>query len=174
MRWVKFFSILCLAGAIGLGAGVAPCEAKKKRSRYSVKPEEVRTTSSQSLLREWGVGLVIGDPTGVTVKYWQDNTRAYEFALGTNLGVAGIGVHADYLHHIYVFEDTPEAPVYVGGGVFLGGSNEFFTTGIRGTAGLAYMFEQPFDVFMQLSPQLAVVPEITFYITFSIGARVYL
>ncbi len=174
MTLFRFLITLLLVGLIGLGGWVAPCEAKSKRSKYSVKPEEVRRTADRSLLREWGVGLIIGDPTGVTVKYWQDNNTAYEFALGANLGVAGVGVHADYLHHVYVFEDTPEAPLYMGGGLFLGAGDVFFTAGLRGTFGLTYMFEEPFDVFMQLSPNLAFLPEIDFFFTFSIGARIYL
>jgi hypothetical protein len=158
--------ILLVAGTVGL------CEAKK--NRYTVKPEEVKPAQTTTRQHPWGVGLIIGDPLGVTVKYWLDTRSAWDFALGSQLSLAGVGVHADYLYHIPVISDTPEAPLYVGGGAFLGGGGNQFNAGLRGVVGMTYIFEEPFDIFMQLSPTLAVSPNFDFYFTFSIGGRIYL
>jgi len=150
------------------------CRAKAESLSYSKRSGQIRNFSPVPKKRKWGFGLIIGDPTGVTAKYWQDEHVAYEFALGSQLASAGVGVHADYLYHLFVFEDAPEAPVYIGGGAFLGGSSDMITTGGRGVIGLTYLFEQPFDVFMQLSPSISLLPELEFYFSFSIGARLYI
>ncbi|MCK5242733.1 hypothetical protein KAR34_09795 [bacterium] len=144
------------------------CQAKRKTSRNST------TTSPVSKPKEWGFGLIIGDPTGVTAKYWQNKNVAYEFALGSQLARAGIGVHADYLYHLYIFADQPQAPIYLGGGIFLGGSADTISGGGRGVAGWSYLFDEPFEIFMQLSPSCALLPEIDFFFSFSIGARLYI
>lgn len=151
----------------------ALCEAKKKSS-YAIKPEEVKIVQTDARQHPWGVGLIIGDPTGVTVKYWLNAQNAWEFSLGSQLSLAGVGAHADYLLHIPVISDAPEAPIYIGGGAFLGGGGDQFTAGLRGVAGMTYIFSEPFDIFMQLSPTLTVSPRIDFYFTFSIGGRIYL
>ncbi|MEW6515709.1 MAG: hypothetical protein AB1439_02225 [candidate division FCPU426 bacterium] len=149
------------------------CEAKKK-ARYSVKPDEVQTVQADTHRRQWGMGLIIGDPTGVTVKYWLDRRMAWDFALGSQLSLAGVGVHADYLFHLPVITDTPEAPLFIGGGAFLGAGGNQVAAGLRGVVGMTYIFSEPFDIFMQLSPTLAISPDFNFYFTFSIGGRVYL
>jgi hypothetical protein len=147
-----------------------PLECQAKRKTLTVSSE----TSKISKPKEWGFGLIIGDPTGVTAKYWQDKNVAYEFAFGSQLARAGIGVHADYLYHLYLFEDAPQAPLYIGGGIFLGGSETTISTGGRGVAGWSYLFDEPFEIFMQLSPNCALLPEIEFFFSFSIGARLYI
>jgi hypothetical protein len=43
----------------------------------------------------FGAGLIIGVPTGLTVKYWLDQTHA----IGAALGLGNVSVHADYLWH---------------------------------------------------------------------------
>lgn len=159
-------AILLLAGGSGL--------AEAKKNSYTVKPEEVKVAPTQAVRHPWGVGLIIGDPTGVTVKYWLTPRSAWDFALGSQLSLAGVGAHADYLYHIPVIADTPEAPLFVGGGAFLGGGGNQMAAGLRGVVGMTYLFEEPFDIFMQLSPTLAVSPGFEFYFTFSIGGRIYL
>ncbi len=122
---------------------------------------------------KWGVGLILGDPSGLTLKYWQNEDRAFDFSIGSQLGDGGLGINADYLFHLRPFQEAPEAPVYVGGGLFLGGSSSSFSTGARAVFGITYLFEDPFDIFFELAPKFYVAPALEFSMSLSIGGRIY-
>jgi hypothetical protein len=77
-----------------------------------------------------GLGVTLGDPTGVSGKLWLDDVHALDFAVGTfgyyrGYRYGGINVHADYLWHFYnVFgrngsDASRKLPIYFGvGGMF--------------------------------------------------------
>ncbi len=142
-----------------------------RRSKVVVNP----TASYNPIDRtdKWGVGLILGDPSGLTLKYWQSYDRAFDFSVGSQLGSGGIGINADYLFHLRPFQEAPEAPVYVGGGLFLGGSSSTFSTGARAVFGITYLFEDPFDIFFELAPKFFVAPVLEFSMSLSIGGRIY-
>ena len=121
----------------------------------------------------WGIGLVLGGISGVSVKYWQDVKRAYVFSLGAPIG-SGIGIQADYLFHLRPFEREPSVPVYIGGGVFVESNKLNTTLGAKGTVGISYIFKEPFDVFVELSPKMVVLPEPGFDVSLAMGGRIYL
>ncbi|MEW6654644.1 MAG: hypothetical protein AB1394_14420 [Bacteroidota bacterium] len=44
-----------------------------------------------------GVGFLLGDPTGISIKSWISNTTAFDFGLGVSIG--GDRINTDYGQH---------------------------------------------------------------------------
>ncbi len=78
--------------------------------------------------RKFGLGLILGQPTGVSAKYWMSSTTAFDFALGSGIfgDDDGFHFHVDYLWHSFdVIKSTERFPIYygVGGSVNSDGEN---------------------------------------------------
>lgn len=165
--------LLVLVSSCFLMLCLLPTESfARSQSKNLAKSRAPRSVSAISRAGQWGVGLMLGDPSGISVKYWQDDKTAFDFALGSQLGVAGIGIHADYLLHMYPFEEAQEAPIYVGGGLFLGGSDTL-GAGARGVFGICYLFDEPFDIFFELAPKFVLAPDLGFTMSLALGGRIY-
>jgi hypothetical protein len=108
----------------------------------------------------FGVGLILGEPTGVTAKLCLADDQAIQAAVGTALIGGGLQVHADYVFHPFILQtrDAFSLPFYVGPGVrvidYLGGRGErdYFALGLRGVAGIAIDFNEiPLDAFIEVA-----------------------
>jgi hypothetical protein len=110
----------------------------------------------------FGMGLIIGSPTGVSLKYYLgEGDQAIDGAVGfAFIGNGGIQVHADYLWHPWVLTRDPAftMPVHLGVGARLidhdrgRDADDDFHVGIRGPIGLSFDFtEIPLDVFIELA-----------------------
>lgn len=101
-----------------------------------------------------GVGIIIGNPTGVTGKYWFSPSRAMD----AGVGIGGdVTLYGDYLWQSLEILPQPargKLPVYLGLGLQIGegSSNE---TGLRAVAGAAYWYpDKPLEIFLELVPLL--------------------
>jgi hypothetical protein len=57
------------------------------------------TSFSQS--RGFGLGIILGEPTGISAKYWTGSTTALDFGLGYSFEKnSRMHLHADYLFHV--------------------------------------------------------------------------
>ena len=132
--------------------------------------------------KDFGLGLIAGDPSGLSGKVWMDDKHAIDFAVGTfgyYLGnrYAGVNVHADYLWHYFGVFGRPSSepyhrmPLYVGAGAVISTPNT--AAGARAVFGWSYIFPQPFDVFIELAPTLVVAPYTGFGIDSGLGGRFY-
>jgi hypothetical protein len=84
-------------------------------------------------------------------------------------------MHADFLIHNFDLISVSEGslPVYFGVGAYMGLSSDF-ALGARIPVGIAYHFEgAPVEIFAELAPGLALLPEISFYFGGGIGVRYY-
>src|SRR5688572_33308128 len=93
--------------------------------------------------KSFSLGLALGAPTGLAVKYWFTHKNAIAGAIG-GLGYRGIVVHGDYLWHRHdiIRSATPgTSALYFGPGVFLASGGRVLNgppaVGIRGVIGLA-------------------------------------
>jgi hypothetical protein len=133
---------------------------------------------SLSQEKKLGVGVVIGLPTGFSLKYWQSSTIAYQGALGGGFG--GLAIGADYLIHSRPF-DNLNLPFYYGPGIFfgevgVGGPKNLGTTalGVRGAFGIDYVFPQhPFDIALELGPALFLTPVTGIGVELGVAFRFY-
>lgn len=107
-----------------------------------------------------GIGLILGEPTGISAKLYLQDDRAIQGAVGAAFVGGGIHVHADYVFHPWILEERESftIPVYVGPGVRvvdyrLGRSGDtYIAVGARAVAGLLFDFKEvPLDAFVEVA-----------------------
>lgn len=128
-----------------------------------------------------GYGVVLGNPTGITGKFWLDDIWALDGAVG--VARSEFDVHATLLHHIFGWEkglrdgeglhSKAEFPVYVGIGprVLFEDDTEL---GVRFPFGLSFLpHASPWEVFLEFVPVLRLTPNAGFNGDFGLGFRYY-
>lgn len=158
---MKSLKLLGVAVVIGLAIGSNP-----------------DTTKAQIIDEErgsLGLGFLLGEPTGVSVKSWNSSRSAFD--IGAAWSLAGregeaLHLHADFLLHSW-FSDPDNLALYYG----LGGRIIFAdeaAVGARVPVGLNYVFSNvPFDMFVEAAPILDLTPEIELAGNGAIGIRYY-
>ncbi|MEO8398816.1 MAG: hypothetical protein ABI550_03265 [Ignavibacteriaceae bacterium] len=136
--------------------------------------------------KKFGFGIIVGDPTGLSLKVWTRNTNAFAFSLGNSyFGKLRIG--GDYLWHFNAF-DSHIANLYAGpGGVIgIGEGNGFYYKdkykragndlglGIRGVFGVNILPERtPLEIFFEIGVLVALTPDFGSSVDVAIGMRFY-
>jgi hypothetical protein len=127
-----------------------------------------------------GIGLVLGAPTGFSLKYWESSRIAYQGSIGGMFG-RGLMLGADYLVHERIFRNS-SAPFYYGAGLFLGDpglgapsySHGTLALGVRAAFGVDYLVrDYPFDIAVELGPALLLTPVTGMGIQLSVAFRFY-
>ncbi len=131
---------------------------------------------ADSLEKRFGVGLMVGEPTGASFKYWFSEVSAIDGVVGWSLADhTGFNLHADYLYHLnHLIDVNPgRLPVYFGGGVrYKAWEDRDDLFGFRAVAGLAYLFHDiPVDIFFEVGPIFDVAPDFKVRYTVGVGAR---
>jgi hypothetical protein len=124
--------------------------------------------------RNFGLGLMLGEPTGVSVKSWLGQKSAFDIGAAWSLSGRNeaLHMHADYLYHRW-FEDRENLAFYYGlGGRIIFSDNAM--AGIRIPFGLTYVFDSvPFDLFVEAVPILDLSPDVEFAGNGAVGIRYY-
>jgi len=133
-----------------------------------------------------GLGLIVGEPTGLSVKYWLDEEHAVDGAAAWSFFDGdGFQLHADYLWHDLSLLDSGKLdgklPLYYGVGARLkfrddeGRHHDNDTVfGIRVPVGINYLFKnEPFDLFAEIAPILDLTPDVEFNFDIAVGMRLY-
>jgi len=124
-----------------------------------------------------GLGIIIGEPTGVSLKGWLSSKSAIDAGLAWSFtDEASIHIHADYLLHSFDVFDTPEdIDLYYGiGGRIKVGNDEKARLGLRMVGGIGYMFKDaPFDLFLEIAPILDIAPATKLNANAGFGARFF-
>jgi hypothetical protein len=138
--------------------------------------------------RPFGLGVIIGEPTGISAKLWTSPTNAFDFGLGWSVagnkfdnegasnGESRIHFHMDYLWHAFdAIKSEERFPIYYGiGGRINTGGGYNTSVAVRGVIGIAWMpRETPIDIFVELAPSLQLSPSTGFAIDAGLGARYY-
>ncbi len=126
----------------------------------------------------YGIGLVLGEPSGLSGKIWLDNTQAVDIGIGAGLfgDGAGLSIHSDYLYHIKdLLKWKYKLPFYYGFGIRMRfPANSDFNFGVRGVVGLMmYLKNMPVDVFFELAPSFRLLPTTGLNLDLAIGGRYY-
>lgn len=121
-----------------------------------------------------GVGIMLGEPSGISLKSWNNSTTAIDLGLAWSLsGKDAIHVHADYLWHKWLDVDKGELAFFYG----LGGRAVFTDdpfAGVRIPFGLNYLVEDsPIGIFFELAPILDFLPDTNGDANGSLGVRFY-
>jgi hypothetical protein len=121
-------------------------------------------------------GIIAGDPTGLSVKGWLNDTQAIDFAASwSNDGRDKRYFHADYLRHDFtlIHAANGEMPVYYGiGARVLDREDRKTRAGIRIPVGLDYRMDKlPLSLFAEVVPRLDLTPDTDFELDGAIGIR---
>ena len=124
----------------------------------------------------FGLGIILGEPTGVSAKLWLSDRTAVDAAAAWSFSdEAAFHIHADFLLHNFdlITVEKGRLPIHFG----IGGRLKFeddTKLGIRIPVGLTYIFEDaPIDVFFEVVPILDVAPDTEFEANAAIGARFF-
>lgn len=126
-----------------------------------------------------GLGVIAGEPTGVSFKTWLDGRAAIDAAMAWSMvGDPDIHLHGDYLVHF--FDPFPvergRLPLYTGVGLRMRFDEDFDDQrfGVRIPVGISYLFEDaPLDAFLEVVPVLDLAPESDLDANGALGIRYY-
>jgi hypothetical protein len=127
----------------------------------------------------FGLGIMFGEPTGVSFKGWISERSAIDGGLGWSFVNEGsVQIHADYLYHFYNVFETPNLPLYMGVGGRIKLKNTEHNTdmrlGVRVPFGMSYQFtEAPVDIFLEIVPILDLNPKTSGSVNAALGFRYY-
>lgn len=126
----------------------------------------------------FGLGVMVGQPTGISAKYWLSNINALDFSLAYSIGgtVTGLSIHADYVYHLYnVIDSEYMIPVYYGFGIrYRTGVGAKSSIGVRGVVGLLLFLKKlPIDIFIEAAPVFELLPATKIGFDAAVGARYY-
>lgn len=125
----------------------------------------------------FGLGAIVGEPTGVTAKLWVSRSSAFDAVVGFSFArQTALHLQLDYLFHIYDVIDPPNgvATIYFGAGARIKTEDET-RFGLRAPIGVDYVFEDvPMDIFFEFAPILDVAPGSAFSFNVAIGFRFFI
>ncbi len=129
----------------------------------------------------FGMGLVVGDPTGIDWKLWTTRRTALDGCVGWAFGDAGFSrITLDYLWHSPLRIDTGRLWFHygIGGSMWLGHryrhTLESSGLGVRGVFGLERQFPRsPFSLYGEVAPTMNVTPVGWFDLQGGVGFRFY-
>lgn len=127
---------------------------------------------------QFGLGVIVGDPTGASGKYVLSPDNAIDGAVGLGLiGGSHLSVHADLLWQ-FELERWPalSADLYLGLGPKLASKAKRGKGGVRfgarGPLGVSLCFTRaPFDVFAEVAAGLWLVDKVGLDVDAAIGGR---
>jgi hypothetical protein len=136
----------------------------------------------------FGMGLILGEPTGLSAKYWTSKDNAFDFGLGFAVGGdrltyhgnyyggSRVHFHVDYLWHSFnAIRASERFPLYYGiGARFNSGGGYDGSFGVRGVFGIAWFpHSTPIDLFAELVPVFQLTPDAGLGFDAGIGIRYF-
>jgi hypothetical protein len=130
-------------------------------------------TAAQRQVGAFGVGARVGLPGGAALKLYRPDDVAYDVAFTTDFRKRGLL----YVHRVWE-RPVPDSPLwyFIGPGLLGGVQTPDRTAeavaGVSVTGGLNFYAER-FEVFLQATPRLRVLPSLDPRIGASVGLRYY-
>lgn len=176
-------SLFSLALAVAGGVWVQSAQAAFKTARYG----------SPETSRPFGMGVVLGEPTGITGKYWVDRRSAIDSTFSYSFNDYFL-LYSDYLYHFpgafgRSSEFASRLNPYIGVGLELfiqtqdtGRQDRAYFRSDQGSTGLGVRIplgvewrpgSPPLGVFVELTPGVGVVPATFGFVQGGIGIRFY-
>ena len=121
-----------------------------------------------------GLGVMIGEPTGISLKSWTNEKNAFDLGLAWSLsGKDAVHIHADYLWHTWLDVEEGDLAFYYGVGGRAVFANDAFI-GLRVPLGLNYLAaEAPIGFFVEIAPIVDFLPDTDGDANGGIGVRYY-
>jgi len=123
-----------------------------------------------------GLGLMLGEPTGISFKLWKRQTVAFDAgAAWSFVSEKSFQIHGDFLlHNFGLFQvETGRMALYYG----LGARMKFadrLTMSLRIPIGLSYEFQRtPVELFIEVVPMVDLIPATEVQMAGALGFRYY-
>lgn len=133
------------------------------------------TADAQTRPGNTELGIILGEPTGISLKLWQTNTTAIDAAVAWSFGRnESVHIHADYLIHQDLEADQGSFMFYYGLGAraLLSNDPRF---GARIPVGLQYIIPSSrLSLFFEVAPTFDLMPATKFGVNGGIGIRYFL
>ncbi len=134
--------------------------------------------SGPQLSRPNGLGMIIGEPTGISFKHWISRKNAFDAGFAWSFAGRGdeLHIHADYLWHTPLRSTDPavrRTDFYIGVGGRVRFENDS-RVGARVPLGLVHFIKDtPLDVFIEVAPIMDLAPETEVSANGGIGLRYF-
>jgi len=123
----------------------------------------------------WELGVLLGEPTGFSAKYWTTSNTALDFGAAWSFeGDGQFHFHCDYLFHNFdVFKvDQGRLPLYFGIGGRVRFDENDSRAGLRLAIGAEYLFDQyPMSLFFEVAPIVDFAPDTDASVNGGLGIR---
>lgn len=133
------------------------------------------TADAQSRPGNTELGIILGEPTGISLKLWQTNSTAIDAAVAWSFGRnESVHIHADYLIHSDLEADRGSFMFYYGLGAraLLADDPRF---GARIPLGLQYIIPSSrLSLFFEVAPTFDLIPATKFGVNGGIGVRYFI
>jgi hypothetical protein len=132
-----------------------------------------------------GLGGQVGEPSGLTLKFYNESAPSYDFLAAWSLVDDDFFLNGHALWNYDIQAENLDADQqlewFVGPGGFLiiddddtpGPGDDEVVIGISGTIGLNFVLDQRFEFFGQVTPRIAIVPDTEGDVGGGIGFRYY-
>jgi hypothetical protein len=126
--------------------------------------------------RNIGLGVILGEPTGVSFKIWNRQTVAFDAGAAWSIvDEKNFQIHGDLLlHNFNLFKvETGRMALYYGVGARVWFSSDTVVS-LRVPVGLSYEFEKtPVELFLEVVPMLDLIPATDVSMGGAVGFRYY-
>jgi len=136
------------------------------------------TNISLAQQKDFGLGVILGEPTGISAKFWLTTETALDLGLGYSFTSSNsvFDLYADYVFHDpYLIESAENFIVYYGPGARLKIKEDTDSRlGVRGVIGILWIPRgSSFDLFVEVAPILDIIPATKFDFSGGIGGRYF-
>jgi len=124
----------------------------------------------------FGLGVILGEPTGLSGKYWVSNQNAIDAGMAWSFRRSGFfHIHSDYLWHFPLKAETDQRfTLYAGVGGRLGIVSHDALLGVRIVGGFAFWPKNtPLDIFVEFAPVLDLAPATEMSANGGVGIRFF-
>jgi len=133
--------------------------------------------SNYAQQKGFGLGIIIGEPTGLSAKFWTSSETAIDLGLGYSFTSSNsiIDFYGDYVFHNKNMLKAEETfVVYYGPGASLKIRENNSRLGVRGVIGILWFPSGiNIDLFIEAAPILDIIPETKFDFAGGVGGRYY-
>lgn len=148
-----------------------------KRTFCMVAMIVLATYAADAQGRGFGLGVILGEPTGISAKGWVSPRGAIDAGLAWSMRREGfLHAHMDYLWHFKDIVNTEQQVIpYIGvGGRIFGNNNGSAVAGVRIAGGISWLpVDTPLDVFLEIAPIVDLTPETQTSVNGGVGIRFY-
>lgn len=142
---------------------------------YICHPDNVQAQANREGGNNFGLGVIVGEPTGLSIKSWNGDQTAFSIGAAWSLSEdETLQLNADFQLHSW-FENIEVGRLAFYYGI---GGRVIFTDdakiGARVPLGLNYIFDElPFDLFVEAAPILDFTPDVELAGNGGVGIRYY-